>query len=60
MKCQLDAKYIKCPFQWWEKHETIFHTIGFLASEILKIVESQIETIRNFSLLGMCINLRKC
>jgi hypothetical protein len=35
----MNAKYIKCPLQWWEKHKTMFHTIGFLACQILKIVE---------------------
>jgi len=28
---QLDVKNIKCPLQWWEKHEAMFLTIGFLA-----------------------------
>jgi hypothetical protein len=27
---QVDVKDIKCPFQWWEKHETMFHIVGFL------------------------------
>jgi hypothetical protein len=27
---QLDAKDIKCPFQWWQKHEALFPTIRFL------------------------------
>jgi len=27
---QLDAKNIKCPLQWWLKHEAIFLKIGFL------------------------------
>jgi hypothetical protein len=30
-KFQVDAKNKKCPFQWWEKHESMFPTIKFLA-----------------------------
>jgi len=30
-KYQLDIKDIKCFFQWWQKHEAMFPTIGFLA-----------------------------
>jgi hypothetical protein len=41
---QVDVKDIKCPLQWWEKHESMFLTIGFHARQIFKIVESQIET----------------
>jgi hypothetical protein len=36
-----DTKY---PPQQWQKHEAMFSTIGFLAQQILGIVESQIET----------------
>jgi hypothetical protein len=28
---QMDVKKIKCPLQWWKKHEPISPTIGFLA-----------------------------
>jgi hypothetical protein len=28
---QVDSKHIKCLFQWWAKHETIFPNVGFLA-----------------------------
>jgi hypothetical protein len=28
---QLDVKDIKCPFQWWQKNEAMFRTLGFLA-----------------------------
>jgi len=31
-------KDIKRPFQWWGKHEAMFPTIDFLASQILGIV----------------------
>ncbi len=27
---QVDVKDMKCPLQWWEKHENMFPTIGFL------------------------------
>ncbi len=41
---QVDVKHIKCHLQGWEKHETMFSTIGFLAQEILANVGSHIET----------------
>jgi hypothetical protein len=28
---QVDVKEIKCPFQWWEKNETMFPIVGFFA-----------------------------
>jgi hypothetical protein len=28
-KYQVHIKNIKCPLQWWEKHKSIFSTIGF-------------------------------
>ncbi len=27
---QVDVKDIKCPLQWWEKHESMFPTVGFV------------------------------
>jgi hypothetical protein len=56
---QLDVKDMKCPFQWWQKHEAMFPTIGFFAWQILGIVGSQIETERIFSLFGILTNLKK-
>jgi hypothetical protein len=47
---QVDVKAIKCPLQWWEKHESMFCTFGFCARKILGIVGPQIETKRIFSL----------
>jgi hypothetical protein len=44
----MDAKNIKCPFQWWEKHESMFLTIGFLVCQILIIIDSQIKTKKIF------------
>jgi hypothetical protein len=26
----VDVKDIKCPLQWWRKHENMFSTIGFV------------------------------
>jgi hypothetical protein len=57
---QLDVKDIKCPLQWWQKHEAMFPTIGFLARQTLGIVGFQIETERIFSLAGILTNLRRC
>jgi len=57
---QLDVKDIKCPFQYCEKHETMFLTIGFLTHQILGIVGSQIETKWIFSLARILINIRRC
>ncbi len=41
---QVDVKEIKCPLRWWQEHEWMFPTMGFLAWQILRIVESHIET----------------
>jgi hypothetical protein len=30
---QVDVKDIKCPLQWWEKHESMFPTFGFCARQ---------------------------
>jgi len=48
---QMDAKNIKCPSDWWEKHESMFPIVGFLAYQILNIVGSQIEIFILFSLV---------
>jgi hypothetical protein len=57
---QVDVKNIKCPLQWWEKHESMFLTIGFCARQILGIIGFQIETKKIFSLTGILISLKKC
>jgi hypothetical protein len=49
-KFQVDAKNNKCPFQWWEKHESMIITIGFLACWILRIIDSQIERLKRYFL----------
>jgi hypothetical protein len=56
--CQLDSKEIKCFLQWWAKYETMFLIVGFLAWQILMLVESQIEIERIFSL--EITKLKKC
>jgi hypothetical protein len=40
---QVDAKEIKCHLQWWGKYEAMFSIVGFLLSQILGIIGSQIE-----------------
>ncbi len=45
---QVNSKNIRCPLQWWGKHEIMFPIIGFLACQILGIVGSQIEIERIF------------
>ncbi len=57
---QVDVKNIKCPLQWWEKHQSMFLIVGFCAREILGIVGSQIEIERIFLLVGILINLKRC
>jgi hypothetical protein len=59
-RIMVDVKKIKCPLQWWEKHEIMFPIIGFLACQILRIVSSQIETKKIFSLARSFTNLKRC
>jgi hypothetical protein len=47
----VDVKDIENPLQWWEKHESKFPIVRFLAKQILGIVGSQIETECIFFLL---------
>jgi len=56
---QLYVKDIKCLFQWWQKHETMFPIVGFLARQILGVVGFQIETFF-FSLARILTNFRRC
>jgi len=40
-KYQMNVKEsIKCPLQWWQKHESMFPLMGFLVHQILGIVGS--------------------
>ncbi len=56
----MDVEDMKCLSRWWEKHESMFPTIGFCARQILGIVRSQIEMERIFSLVGIFINHKEC
>jgi hypothetical protein len=47
-------------FQGLKKHETMFPIVAIYAYQVLKIVESQIETNRIFSLITIHDNIRKC
>jgi len=40
---QVDVKDFKCPFQWWEKHENMFHIVSFCVKQILIIVGSKLK-----------------
>jgi hypothetical protein len=51
---EVDTEYIKCFFQWWEKYETMFFIVGFLACQILNIAGSQIQIGR------IQINFKRC
>jgi hypothetical protein len=31
---QVDVKEIKCPLQWWQKHESMFPIVRFLIRQI--------------------------
>jgi hypothetical protein len=56
----VDVKNIKNPLQWWERLESRFLVVGFLAKQILRIVNSQIETEHIFSLVEILTRLKKC
>jgi hypothetical protein len=56
----MNAKNIKCPLQWWEKHESMFPIVGFCAKQVLRIVGFQIETENIFSLIGILTRFRRC
>jgi hypothetical protein len=51
---------MKFPFQWWEKHGSMFPTIEFFAYQILNIVGLQIKIEMIYFLAGILINLRTC
>jgi hypothetical protein len=54
----VNAKDIKCPLEWWRKHETMFPTIDFVSKQMLGNVSSQIETNKKNSLLDLSPNSR--
>jgi hypothetical protein len=57
---QVDVKDMKCLSQWWEKHESMFPTIGFCARHILGIVGSQTKMERIFFLVGIFTSDKEC
>jgi hypothetical protein len=57
---QVNLKEIKCFLQWWQKHESIFPTVGSFVCQILGTFGSQIEAERIFSLVEILTNLRRC
>ncbi len=57
---QVDFKKMKCLLQWWQKHESMFLIVGFLARQILEIVESQMKTENIFFLASILTNLQSC
>ncbi len=56
-KYQLDVKDIKCPLQWWWKHEAMFPTWSSSNFECCWISN---WNRKNFSLPKILINLRRC
>ncbi len=60
IRFQVDVKDIKCPLEWWAKHESLFPIVAFIACQILGIVSFQIEIKIIFSLVGILTNLKRC
>ncbi len=56
----MDDKNIKCPLQWWEKHESMFPIVDFYARQNLGIVGSKTEIEKIFSLIGILTSSKKC
>jgi hypothetical protein len=40
IRFQVNFKEIKCPLEWWAKHESLFPIMAFLAHQILGIIGS--------------------
>jgi hypothetical protein len=40
-KYQVDKKEIKCPLQWWKKHEFVFLTLNFPTCQKISIAWSK-------------------
>jgi hypothetical protein len=40
IRFQMNVKEIKCPLEWWVKHEFLFPIVAFFARQILGIVGS--------------------
>jgi hypothetical protein len=52
---QMDVKDIKCPLEWWAKHEFLFPNVAFLVHHILGIVGFQIEIEYKFEDMSFTI-----
>jgi hypothetical protein len=59
IRFHVDVKGIKNPLQRWKKLEFRFSIVD-LAKQILRIVDSQIETNAIFSLAETLTSLKKC
>jgi hypothetical protein len=57
---QVNFKDIKYLFQLWEKYESMFPIVGFIAHQMLSIMGFQIEMGRIFSLINKLNNLKRC
>jgi hypothetical protein len=55
-----EIKDIKCPLDWWAKHEPFFPIISFLTCQILGIVGFKIKIKNIFSLTRILTNLKRC
>jgi len=60
IRFQVDVKDIKCPLEWWAKHESLFPTVVIFTCHIFSIIGSQIESENLFSLVGIFTNLKRC
>jgi hypothetical protein len=45
---KVNVKNIKCPLQWWEKHESMFPTFVLCVRQVLGIIGFRIEIKRIF------------
>jgi hypothetical protein len=52
-RLQVDVKDIKCPFEWWAKHESLFPTMVVFTNQIFNIMSFQIKNESFFSLVGI-------
>jgi hypothetical protein len=56
----VDVKNIKCPLQWWGKHEFLFlNTITTFVHQIFGIMGSKIKTKKIFLLVGIFTKLKR-
>jgi hypothetical protein len=56
----VDVKNIKCPLQWWGKHEFFFlNTITTFVHQIFGIMGFKIKTKKIFLLVGIFTKLKR-